>query len=88
MAAEIDGARDMRQAFLPHQGCQAPGHGAFVFLAEGTIQHLGDDEAEHAVAEEFQTLIVLAALLPRAGRPVRRVSALGWVTRYATNPGR
>jgi hypothetical protein len=32
--------------------------GAFIFVGESAEQHFGDDDAEHPIAEKFQTLIV------------------------------
>jgi len=43
---------------------------ALVRLGEGTKQHVGDDEAEDVVAEEFQPLIAADAALARQRRDV------------------
>ena len=57
---------DVGAALLAHEIGQALGQFALVGLRKGAIQHVGDDQPEHMVAEEFQALVAVGAVA-RAG---------------------
>ena len=65
--AEIDRARHFGACLLAHQIGEPARQFAFVGLGEGAKQHVGDDEAEHMVAEKLQPLIAAGAVA-RAGQ--------------------
>ena len=65
MVAEARGDGNAGEGVLAGQHGQAHGERAFVLLGIGRVEQLGDHQAEHAIAEEFQPFI--AALLGRAG---------------------
>ena len=73
---EIDVAGDPGQGFPADQDGEASRQGALVFGRVRRHQTVGDDQAEHAVAEELQTLIVDsrpgAGMGERLGEPRRR----------------
>ena len=57
--AEIDAARHLGTGFLAHEIGESARQLALVGLGEGAEQHVGDDEAEHVIAEEFEALIAV-----------------------------
>src|SRR4029450_10813087 len=59
---EIHRARDFGAGLLAHQVGQAPRELSFIGPREGAIEHVGDDEAKHVIAEEFEPLIARRAL--------------------------
>jgi hypothetical protein len=61
VAAEIDGARHLGQGLAPHELGVAPRQRPLVLVGEAPPQELGDDQAEHAVAEELKPLVTLIA---------------------------
>ena len=65
IGAEIPGERHLGAGLAAHELGQAAGELAFLQPPERRIEHLGDRQAEHAVAEEFEALI---ARLPPAER--------------------
>ena len=69
--AEVDRARDIGAGLAPHQVGKPPRQLALVALRKGAIEHVGDDETEHMVAEKFQPLVAAAA--PLLGRSRRNV---------------
>ena len=66
---EIHGARHLRAGLLAHQIGEPARQLALVGAWEGAVEHVGDDQAEHVVAEEFQALIAVGAVA--AGRARR-----------------
>src|SRR6185295_5144258 len=68
--AEVDRARDIGAGVAAHQVREAPREIAFVPFGKRAIEHVGNDETEHVVAQEFQPLIAAAAALTRRGRDV------------------
>ena len=60
-------ARHLGARFLAHEIGEAARHFAFVGLRKGAKQHVGHDEAEHMIAEEFEPLIAAGAVA-RAGQ--------------------
>ena len=72
--AELPFLGDLGAGLGAHELIVAAGKLAFARLGKGLEQKLGDGEAEHAVAEEFEPLIVLVRL-ERAARALAWVSA-------------
>ena len=70
--ADVDRARDLGAGLLAHEIGEAARQLAFVGLRKGAEQHVGDDEAEDVVAEEFETLVAVDAGAARGGRDVRQ----------------
>ena len=58
---KIHRARHLGAGFLAHQIGEPARQLAFVGLRESAIEHVGNDQAEHMVAEEFQPLIAVGA---------------------------
>ncbi len=58
---EIHRARNLRAGFLAHQIGQPARQFALVRLRKGAIEHVGNDQAEHMVAEKFQALVAVGA---------------------------
>ncbi len=59
MAVEPDLQRDPRQGVAAHQIAQAACQVAFRLVLEAVPQQIGDDEAEHPVAEKFEALVMV-----------------------------
>ena len=72
--AELELARDLGAGLLAHQRLEARASSPSAASGKAREQHLGDDQAEHAVAEELQPLVVPA----RAAMPA--ATALEWVS--------
>src|SRR5882724_9213812 len=53
--------RDLSAALLAHEIGEALRHLALVRVREGAIEHVGHDQSEHVIAEEFQALIAFAS---------------------------
>ena len=70
--AEIDRARHVGAGLAPHQIGEPARQLALVRLGKGAKQHVGDGEAEHVVAEEFEALIAAAAARAGERRDVRQ----------------
>ena len=56
--------RNLGAALLAHEIGETARQFALVGVRKRRVQHVGDDEAEHAVAEKFEPLIALAAAPP------------------------
>src|SRR5258708_29975075 len=56
--------RHVSAALLAHEFGEPLRQFAFVGIGEGAIQHVGHDQPEHMIAEEFETLVTVAALAP------------------------
>jgi hypothetical protein len=54
--------RDVGAAFLAHEIGKPLRQFAFVGMREGAIQHVGYDQPEHVIAEEFEPLVAVASL--------------------------
>src|ERR1700716_2720505 len=54
--------------FLAHEFGQPFRQFAFVSTREGAIKHVGHDQPEHVIAEEFETLVTVTALARRFQR--------------------
>ena len=54
--------RDIGAAFLAHEIGEPLRQFALVGVRKGAIQHVGDDQPEHVVAEKFEPLIAVGAL--------------------------
>jgi hypothetical protein len=63
-------ARHAGQRFFPHQAGAQLGQLAFLQLREARVELVGDRAAEHAVAEEFEPLVVLRAVAAVGQRPL------------------
>ena len=63
---KVDGAGNVGTRLLAHQVGKAARHLALVGLGKGAEQHVGDDQTQHVVAEEFQALVGAGAVA-RAG---------------------
>src|SRR5262249_46878186 len=70
-SAEVERPRDVRAGLLANQVGETARQLALVRLGEGAKQHVGDHQAEHVIAEEFQALIAAAAARPGKRRNVR-----------------
>ena len=57
LGAEVELAGDGGAGLLAHQGVERAAELALVGLGQPAVEHVGDDEAEHAVAEEFEALV-------------------------------
>src|SRR5206468_8343626 len=55
--------RDIGTGFLAHEICEPARQLAFVRAREVAEQHVGDDEAEHVVTQEFEPLVARPAAL-------------------------
>ena len=64
---EVDGSADVGASLLAHEVGEATRHFPFIGLGEGAKQHVGDDEAEHVIAKEFEPLVGAGAVA-RAGQ--------------------
>ena len=71
--AEVHVFRDRGAGFLAHQIGQPLRQFAFVGLGEVAIQHVGNDETEHVVAEKLEPLIARDPVL----RPARQRRDMG-----------
>ena len=60
--AEIHARADIGAGFLAHQIGEPARQLAFVRLREGAIEHVGNHQAQHMIAEEFQPLIAVGAV--------------------------
>ena len=58
------------QRLLAHQARAQLGQLAFGELREARVELVGDRAAEHAVAEEFEPLVVVRAVAPMGERPL------------------
>src|SRR5882762_2753417 len=54
--------RNLCAAFLAHEIGEPLRHLALVRARKGPVEHVGHDQPQHVIAEEFQALIALAAL--------------------------
>src|SRR5262249_26374935 len=70
--AEIDRARDVRAGLAAHEVGKAARKLALVRRRKGAKQHVGDDEAEHMVAEELEALVAAGAALAGERRNMRQ----------------
>ena len=85
--AEIHGARHLRAGLLAHQIGEPARQLALVGAREGAIEHVGDDQAEHVVAKEFQALIAGAAIAAGQGGNVgERAVKQGLVGELVADP--
>ena len=69
---------DLGAGLLAHQIGEPARQLALVGLGKGAEQHVGNDQAEHVVAEEFQPLIA-------AGAVARPLSAEIWVSAQSSS---
>ena len=60
--AKVDGARDVGAGLAAHQVGEPARQFAFVGFREGAEQHVGDDQAEHMIAQKFQPLIAVGPI--------------------------
>ena len=60
--AKLDEASHVGTRFLAHEVGEPPRHLAFVGLRKGPEQHVRDDQAEHVIAEKFETLVAAGAI--------------------------
>ncbi len=95
MAIEPDRGGDPRQRVAAHQMGKPPRERPLLLMLEAAPQEIGDDQAEHPVAEEFEPFIAARGAPPGAARRGRRRpgrrgggSALGWVSASAKSSGR
>ena len=78
LAAEADVARkverpaDLGAGLARHQRIVAPGHLPFGLAREALVQPVGDDQAEHPVAEELEPLVGVAAVAAMGQRPLEQ----------------
>src|SRR5262249_16477305 len=66
--AEVDRPPYVRASLLAHEIGEPTRHFAFIGSCEGAKQHVGDDEAEHVIAEKFEPLVGGGAV----ARPAQR----------------
>ena len=57
---DVPGDRDLGAGLAAHEFGQAAGQFAFGRVGKGLIEHFGDGEAEHPVAQELEPLIACA----------------------------
>ena len=65
---KIHVAGDVGAGFLAHQIGEPARQFAFVGLGEGAVEHVGDDQPEHVVAEKFQPLVACGAIVRAASK--------------------
>ena len=62
-------ARNPGQGLAPHQGRAQPAQLALAVFGEAAVEYLGDQHAEHGIAEKLQSFVVAAAGTAVSERP-------------------
>ena len=86
---KIHGSGDIGAGFLAHQVGEPAREFSFIGLRKGAIEHVGNHQTEHVIAEKFEPLITGGAVLRAAGqrRNVReRTLKQGLVGEFIADP--
>ena len=87
MGAEGRGAADLGAGFAGDQRIVAAAHLAFGLIGEALVKPVGDDQAEHPVAEEFEPLIGVAAMAAMGQRALEQLGILGLAAKCFADEG-
>ena len=77
VAREVERAADLGAGLARHQRIVAAAHLALGLAREPLVEPAGDDQAEHAIAEEFEPLIGVAAVAAVGQRALEQLGFAG-----------
>ena len=87
MPAQPEFARHFGTRHAGHQHDEALRQLPFAFLRELRAQPIGNDQAEHAVAEEFEPLIARSALAAMGQRAAKQGNVARLMAERVVDPG-
>ncbi len=77
VARQVERPADLGAGLPRHQHIVAAAHLAFGLVREALVQPVGDDQAEHPVAEKLKPLIGIAAMAAVGQRALEQLRLLG-----------